>query len=205
MRYEDSPPTVRGRKKGNSCSTKEPPNLDSALISQMSTATIAAVRSALRGLTDGDGAALAQAARNGHIVEELFMQENDLSQMESPERDLLNLAKRLSDVASLAVEADRRDDVVRSAMEELPLYIETILDDLAPSPARCYLPSSGARASRKRLSCIKDELVNSMAKTSDPEAIRSGISIFKLIEHLEEAMPLAIKIGTALSKARKRI
>ncbi|MCF4114083.1 MULTISPECIES: hypothetical protein [Dethiosulfovibrio] len=205
MRYEDTPPAVRVRKKESSCSAKEPPRLDSSLISQMSTATIAAVRSALRGLTDGDGAALAQAARNGHIVEELFMQENDLSQMESPERDLLDLAKRLSDVASLAVEASREDDVMKSVMDELPLYIETILDDLAPSPARCYLPSSGVRASRKRLSCIKEELVNSMARTSDPKTIRSGISIFKLIEHLEEAMPLAIKVGSALSKARKRI
>lgn len=204
MKYEDKLPTVRVKKKD--CAGQETFRSDSSLMSQMSTATIAAVRSALRGMREDDGAALTQAARNGHIVEELFLQENDLSQADSPEKSLLQLAKKMSEAAELAAEANKTGNgEMKAIMEKLPPYIETVLDDLAPSPARCYLPSSGPTVSRKKLPSIKDEVVNAMARTSDPQTIRSGISMFRLIENLEEAIPLAIKVGASLSEAKRKV
>ena len=199
MRYDDTPPTLRVKRK-NGEGGPDPVGL-SPLISQMCTATIASMRATVRGLKDRDTAALVQAARNGQIVEELFFQENESISGQSTERQLLNLSKWLSEAATLAVnarisESKDMDDI----LAQLLPYLESIMDDITPSPIRRFMPATSAPPSRKKLPTMKEAVIEAMARSNDPETIRSGISLFRLIEIIDATIPVAIRIGAALSR-----
>lgn len=198
MRYEDTPPTLRVKRKSEEIGP------DSAalspLIGQMCTATVASMRATIRGLKDRDTAALVQAAKNGQIVEELFFQENQSISGQSTERELLNLSRGLSEAANLAVSArvaDNKD--MDDILEQLLPYLESILDDVTPSPIRRFMPATSAPPSRKKLPMMKEMVIEAMARSNATETIRSGISLFRLIEIIDATIPVAIKIGASLS------
>lgn len=203
MRYEDNLPKLKVKKKESSSNPNTPKM--SPLIDQMCTATVASLRGTMRGLREGDTSALAQAARNGHIVEELFFQENQSISDQSIERELLNLSKSLSEAANLAVLVNCGQDVqMKHILGQLLPYIESILEDITPSPVRRFMPAA-TPPSRKKLPSMKDGTVEAMAKSSDPEAIKSGIALFRLIEIVEWTIPVAIKIGATLSIERNSV
>ena len=62
------------------------------------------------------------------------------------------------------------------------------------------MPSTSAPPSRKKLPAMKEAVIEAMARTNDPETIRSGISLFRLIEIIDATIPVAIRIGAALSR-----
>lgn len=199
MRYDDTLPTLRFKRR-NGEGDSDPKGF-SPLIGQMCTATVASMRATLRGLKVRDTAALVQAAKNGQIVEELFFQENHSISGQSMERELLNLSRGFSEAASLAVSArlaasQEMDDI----LEQLIPYLESILDDVTPSPIRRFMPAASAPPSRKRLPMLKESVIDAMARSCDPEAMRSGIALFRLIEIIDSTIPAAIRIGASLSQ-----
>ncbi len=201
MRYDDSPPTVSVRKKETTAPRTEPDN--SPLLSQMSTAVVASLRGTVRGFKEKDTATLAQAARNGQIVEELFFQSTQGNQENSSERRLLTLARELSELAKSAAEARQgANEEMEEILDQMSPYLESILDDLTPSPIRRFMPSSTAPPSRKKLTGLKDRAVLAITECDDPGTTLSGIRLFRMIEIVENAIPLAIQIGAALSTVK---
>ncbi|SMG49052.1 hypothetical protein [Dethiosulfovibrio salsuginis] len=198
MRYEDSLPRLKVKRKECSSSSNTPKM--SPLINQMCTATVASLRGTMRGLKEGDTSALAQAARNGHIVEELFFQENESISDQPIERELLNLSKSLSEAANLAVLVNcGQDERMNGILEQLLPYIESILEDITPSPVRRFMPGTSVPPSRKKLPLMREGTLEAMAKSSDTEVIKSGIALFRLIEIVDQTIPVAIRIGATLS------
>lgn len=198
MRHDEDLPTLRVTKKTVNNVPGQTAR-SSSLIDQMCTATVASMRGTMRGLIGRDTSALLQAARNGLIVEELFFQENQSISEQSTERDLLNLSKALSEIANLAVKARLAENQeMDGILEGLLPYMESILEDVTPSPIRRFMPGK-TPPSRRKLPAMKDMVVDAMAQSYDPETIKSGISLFRLIEEIDKIIPIAIKIGASLS------
>lgn len=196
MIRDDPPPSVRIRKKEPSQPGHDPG--ESAVLSQMGTAVVASLRGTVRGFRERDAAALAQAARNGRIVEELFFQSAQGILEDSPERRMLKLAGKLSELAESASQARQgADEEMDRILDQIWPYLESILEDLTPSPARRFMPSP-APPPRKKLTDLKERTVAAMAKCGSPEAILSGIRLFRVIEIVEDAIPSAVQIGAVL-------
>lgn len=201
MTRDDLPPKVKIRKKEAEAQKTGPEAF--SILSQMERAILASLRGALRGLREKDTAALAQAAKNGRIVEELYFQ-TEKAQENSPERRILDLARELSRLAEDGSKARQgANQEMDSILDQLTPYLESILQDLTPSKTRRFMPGE-APPSRRKLQELKDRTIEAVTRSSDQDSVLSGISLYRMIETIQQVSPLAVRIGADLTEGQKR-